>query len=334
MKTKWDRRARFIQNIACKKYFKRKPNAFDAQAQARDLMREDGVRILTEIPYAEKYPNSFLDVYIPKKGLCEEAGGKGTPVFVYFHGGGFLFGHKRMGDPLTKDPSGMADWFNIFLNKGIAIVSACYAFAPDYRFPVQIEQVDQVLAFISRHGSEYGIDTGRILLGGGSAGADMTEIYGLVAADEEYASKFPFKPSVGMECLKGLVIDEAALCFYTFHDPKGMETLLGCWVGEEDFLHGPNSVLCDVPEHIRNRYIPTFVTASTDSHFFIQSALKLKAKLDDTGVRCDIYYPPMSMGSYAHGFLFQIDTPAGKEGNEKLMRFVDDVLRDEDSLGQ
>lgn len=326
MKTKFDRRARFIQNTACRKYFKRKPNSFDAQSEAVDIVREDGVRVITDIPYGTKYPNSFLDIYLPKKEWMESAGENGVPVFVYFHGGGFLFGNRRMGDPLTKDPTGMREWFGYFLDKGIGVVSASYAFAPEYRFPVQIEQVDQVLGFLGGHGKEYGLDSDQMLLGGGSAGADMTEIYGLVISDSSYAAQFPFVPTVRREQIKGLIIDEAALCFHTFKNPKGMDTMLGCWVGEEDFLHGPNSILCDVPEHIADSYIPTFVTGSTADHFFIQSALKLKVKLDEIGVRCDLYYPPLSMGEFGHGFLSQAETPAGKAGNEKMIRFIDAVL--------
>ena len=324
-KVKWDRKARFIQNMACKKYFKRIPNSFVAQAEPKDTIREDGVRLITEIPYAAKYPNSFLDVYVPRKDLAEQWGEKGTPVFVYFHGGGFLFGHKMHGDPLTKEPSGIHAWLNSFLDRGIAIVSSSYAFAPDYRFPVQIEQVDQVLNYVIAHGAEYGMDTGRILLGGGSAGADMTEVYGMYQSDAEYASHFPFTSAVPRENIKGLIIDEAALCFNTFRE-KAMETMLGSWVGEEDFLHGPNSILCDVPEHIKGQFIPSFVTGSTKAHYFVQSALKLKAVLDDAGIYCEIYYPPLSMGTVDHGFMEQMNTPAAMEGNKKLMKFVDTVL--------
>ena len=325
-KTKYDRRAKSIQQLACTKYFKREPNSFDAQSEAVDLVRGDGVRVMTDIPYGTKYPNSFLDLYLPKEKWLERAGEKGIPVFAYFHGGGFLFGNRRMGDPLTNDPSGMGEWFSLFLDRGIGVVSASYAFAPEYRFPVQIEQVDQVLAFLCSHGKEYGLDSEQMLLGGGSAGADMTEIYGLIVSDNSYAAKFPFVPSARREQIKGLIIDEAALCFHTFKDPEGMDTMLGCWVGEEDFLHGPNSVLCDVPEHIKDSYIPTFVTGSTAEHFFIQSALKLKVRLDEIGIRCDLYYPPLSMGEYGHGFLCQLETPAAKAGNEKMMCFLDNVI--------
>ena len=70
----------------------------------------------------------------------------------------------------------------------------------------------------------------------------------------------------------------------------------------------------------------TLSPRNTVSHFFVQSALKLKAKLDDAGVPCTVYYPPLSMGTFDHGFLAETKTPAGKEGNEMLMKFVDEAL--------
>ncbi len=322
---RWDFKAKFIQTVAFRKYFGRKqPNIFKAPAQAKDTLREDGVRVITEVPYATKYPNSFCDIYLPKDEFWEKRGEKGVPVFVYFHGGGFLFGTKDTGDPIAKVSSGLGWLFNHFLERGIAVVSGGYAFAPKYRFPIQIEQTNELLGFLKKEGNRYHIDTEQILLGGGSAGADMTEIYGLFLADADYAARFDFAPSIPGNCLKGLIIDEAALDFPHFND-KAMDTMLGCWVGENNLKTGYFSNLVNVPLHIQNSYYPTFVTGSNS--YFKDSAEQLKAKLDEIHVPCTIYCPPKELGVFNHGFMTEAGTQASDEAMTLLVAFVEEVLK-------
>ncbi len=326
MITKWDIPAKYIQTVAFRRYFgRKKANITEPATTPRDFIREDGVRVITEVPYADKYPNSFLDIYLPRQEFLDKAGKKGVPVFLYFHGGGFLYGTKDFGDPFAKVSSGLGWLFQQFLDRGVAVASGAYAFAPKYRFPVQIEQTDQALAFLYENAAKYGFDNRRMLLGGGSAGADMTEVYGLVLSDDAYAAKFPFQPSIPRESLIGLMIDEAALDMPNFRS-KGMDLLLGCWVGENNLQKGKNSGLVNVPRHIRGAYIPTYVTGSNDGHCFADSARQLKEKLDEIQVPCKIYIPPMEMGTFTHGFMTEAGSPASAEAMELLGTFLDEVL--------
>lgn len=329
--TKWDVKARFIQRGATLLLGRTKINNDEPYQAATDMIK-DNRRIITEVQYADKYPNSFLDICLPEESMIEENGGK-VPVFVYFHGGGFLFGSKSDGDPLASndnsEASGIYILFERFLSRGIAVVSGDYAFSPEYRCPVQIEQVNQVMDFLIKHEKEYSLDMTNVMLGGGSAGADMTEIYGLIVADEKYASKFDFKPVINKDSLKGLVIDEAALDLRTFGN-KGMDIMLGAWVGENNFETGAVTALVDIPENITDSYIPTFVTGSNQPDYghnvFEDSARQLKAKLDEIGVRCDIYVPSMDIGEYGHGFLTMAGTQASLEGIAILDEFIEDVF--------
>lgn len=322
--TKWDLKASVTQKIATILLKRDKANSYEPFAEQQDYIREDGVRVITEVEYATKYPNSFMDIYMPRQEIIDENSGK-TPVFVYFHGGGFLFGTKADGDPIAGQEGGQNEFFNMFLERGIAVISGEYALGPEFRCPVQIEQVNQVMEFINANADEYCIDKNLILLGGGSAGADMTEVYGLFVSDSEYASNFNFVPAVEKDAIKGLIIDEAALDLRTFNNAS-MEIMLGQWVGESDLQKGTVTDLVDVPEHIVKEYIPTFVTGSTEDDFFLESALQLKAKLDEVGIRCDIYYPDESLGKFGHGFMTQYGAQASTEALEMLFHFVDDIL--------
>ena len=60
-------------------------NTYKPEGKHMDAVRDNGQRIVTEIAYADKYPNSFLDITYPDADTSVR-----RPTLVYFHGGGFL----------------------------------------------------------------------------------------------------------------------------------------------------------------------------------------------------------------------------------------------------
>ena len=50
--------------------------------------------IISNIEYGTEYPNSYLDIYLTDVGSPEEA-----PTYIFFHGGGYVWGDKQEGDP-------------------------------------------------------------------------------------------------------------------------------------------------------------------------------------------------------------------------------------------
>jgi len=321
--TKWDARAGMVQSMVQQKLYGGRPsNSYEPIAESRELVREDGVKVITDLNYAGTYPNSFLDLWLPK-----EAAEQAVPVLVYFHGGGMLFGSKSGGDPLAKGNFAESSLFDEILAKGIAIATADYAFAPEYRFPVQLDQVNEVLAYLCIHADAYHLDADRIFLGGGSAGADFSEIYGLILSDEEYAARFELEPAISADQVCGLIIDEAALNISDFNNDD-MDTMLGCWVGDDDLQNSETVDLLRVPQHIKDTYLPTFVTASNKDPWFHDSAAELKGKLDAIDVPCTFFYPDPSEGVYDHGFLNQCRTdPVSERCLDQLLDFMTNGLK-------
>lgn len=93
---------------------------------------------------------------------------KPAPVFVYFHGGGFMGGDK----------SAYAAWMLKECSpNGIAFVSADYRLvtgngaAP---FPAPMLDGARVIQFLRSKAKEWNLDPGRIAIGGGSAGANLS----------------------------------------------------------------------------------------------------------------------------------------------------------------
>ncbi len=296
-----------------------KPNSFDPRNTPGEGRREDGLVLKTDLCYGAKYPNSHFDLW-----FLEENREKKCPVVIYFHGGGFIFGDKVIGDPLAVGKDGDNAFCAELAKRGYKVVNANYALAPRYRFPIQLEQTGQLLAHLQEHAGEYAIDMDRVFLSGGSAGADIAECYGAVLTCPEYAKAVGCQPAIQAEQVIGLLIDEAALAP---SQDKNLNVLTGCMLGV-DWKMAPEALKkYDPTRYIQEKYIPSFLNASTEEIAFPDSALALKEVLDRSGTDYDFFMPKPEDGVKKHGYMKDFATdPCSRACLEALLAFMDRQL--------
>lgn len=97
------------------------------------------------------------------------------PVFVYFHGGGWVLGSYESDDPLCRD---------LAVRSGALVISVDYRHAPEDPFPAAIEDGIAAVRWVADHGEELGGDTTRLAIGGWSAGANVAAVVCQIARDE------------------------------------------------------------------------------------------------------------------------------------------------------
>ena len=99
--------------------------------------------------------------------------GPGATI-VWSHGGGFV-----LGDVDTEDPTARA----LANATGCVVLSVDYRLAPEHPFPAALEDVVAVTEWASEHADSVGGDPDRLVVGGGSAGANLAAAATLVARD-------------------------------------------------------------------------------------------------------------------------------------------------------
>jgi acetyl esterase/lipase len=87
-----------------------------------------------------------------------------SPVVLWVHGGGFVFGAARTDHARC---SGLAH------AAGAVVVSVEYRLAPEHRFPAALDDVDAALRWIDLAASELDVDPARMVVAGASAGAGL-----------------------------------------------------------------------------------------------------------------------------------------------------------------
>lgn len=104
------------------------------------------------------------------------AGAGPHPVFVHFHGGGFVFGAI---DSLVND----AKCAHICRAAQCVVATAEYRLAPEHRFPTAAEDCYAALLWTVRSADRLDIDVARVAVGGESAGGNLAAVVALMARD-------------------------------------------------------------------------------------------------------------------------------------------------------
>lgn len=135
------------------------------------------------VPYAQDSESQYLDLYVPD-------GEEEPPLFVFIHGGGFIYG-----DSQTRQTIFMYQYFR---DHGFACATIGYRLAQEAAFPAAVEDVKAAVRFLQSHAAEYGYNAEHIAVFGESAGGylacmeaftDETEFMGVRYIGQEEDEK-------------------------------------------------------------------------------------------------------------------------------------------------
>lgn len=89
-----------------------------------------------------------------------------APVLIYLHGGGFTLFSLDTHDRLMREYAAAG---------GVVVVGVDYPLSPEVRYPVALNQIVEVVAWLTGPAAaELGVDPKRIAIGGDSAGANLS----------------------------------------------------------------------------------------------------------------------------------------------------------------
>jgi acetyl esterase/lipase len=222
------------------------------------------------------------------------------PAIVMIYGGAWQRG----------GPEDNADFAHYMASRGYVVCAIDYRHAPEFQFPVQLEDVQDALLFIQRHAGEFQIDNARMALFGRSAGGHLA----LLAGYQQ--SLWPVRAVVAYYAPTDLIAGYENL---PVPDPIGVRKVL------ETFLGGP-------PAQLRERYIQaspvTYATRPQPPTLLIQGgrdhlvkpefARELHQRLKAVGSPAVLIELPWA----EHGF----DLVFKGIGNRETLKYVESFL--------
>jgi acetyl esterase/lipase len=147
-----------------------------------------------------------LDIYRPRRPTA------GAPVFLYLHGGAWIFGDKReQGLPLM----------DYLARRGWVCVTANYGLSPRVSFPEHLVDCKRALSWVRGHVGDFGGDPGFVAVGGGSAGGHLAALVALTPGDPDYQPGFEASDTSVAACVP----------FYGVYDFTNRDGLRGRGLG-------------------------------------------------------------------------------------------------------
>jgi arylformamidase len=122
-------------------------------------------RVVRDLRYGE-HERHRLDVHVGGEPSGAGTDGRGVPVLVFVHGGGFVRGDKYQ--PGTPAYDLVGAWA---VRHGWAGVNMTYRYAPEVQWPAGAQDVAAAVAWLRANIAAYGGDPDRIVVAGNSAGA-------------------------------------------------------------------------------------------------------------------------------------------------------------------
>lgn len=233
-----------------------------------------------------------LDIYTAAGGTC--------PVLVYVHGGAWRSGDK-------SHVGAKAEYFP---RAGFVFVSANYRLVPEIRYPDNVRDIAQALAWVHDNIAKYGGDPNQIFVIGHSAGAHLA---GLVATDErllEGAGK-------SLSILKGaILLDSAAYDIPRVMQHAGSDrrTIYEFAFGTDPVVWQDASPLFHVAP---GKNIPPFLLVHANRRPLKTAIVsKLSQALQEAGIRSDILEVPEK----EH---FALDRELGTSGDRVTKAVID-----------
>ncbi|MDH1053752.1 alpha/beta hydrolase [Aquipseudomonas alcaligenes] len=96
------------------------------------------------------------------------------PVFMFFHGGGWVLGDYPTHARLIRD---------LVVNSGAVAVYVGYTPSPEAQYPTAIDQAYAATRWVGEHGKEIQVDSSRLAVAGNSVGGNMAAVVALKAKE-------------------------------------------------------------------------------------------------------------------------------------------------------
>lgn len=246
------------------------------------------------------------------------------PVYVYFHGGGWTSGDKAS---LTKYCARQAA-------DGVVVVNANYRMAPHFHLGHVLEDANAALAWVAANIGDFNGDGQRCVLGGDSAGGQISALIAAATFRPELAEHYALRPALGLGQLRGLVQHCSIVDFSVFFDkgfvmslnfirmllPHGHE---GTGAGKQHRLREAARFMSPI-EWLDSRCPPVFITTS-ERDFFYRSNMNLIARLKEHGVPVDALVYDWGSANTEHTWQQNFRYPESQEVYRRLSSFISTV---------
>ncbi|MFZ0216882.1 MAG: alpha/beta hydrolase, partial [Candidatus Dormiibacterota bacterium] len=233
----------------------------------------DGWRERIGIPYGDRGAATTLDVFTPA------AGHDPPTTIVWIHGGAWISG--------SKDE--VAPYLRILAARGYAAVAVNYSVGPERHYPLALHELNAALAYLVGHAPELGIDPGRLVLAGDSAGAQLASQMAALVTNPSYAARVGVAPAIAAAQLRGVILhcgiyELGSIARANGVVAWGLGIALWSWSGTRDWRSSRAGTEMGTIDHVTSDFPPTYLSGGNGDGLTEIQTVPMARRLRSLGV--------------------------------------------------
>ena len=277
----------------------------DVAARALAAHVPDGVTERLDLVYDSTDADARFDVFRPA-GVDTA-----SPTIVWIHGGAWVSGRKEH----------VANYLRILAGHGFSTVGVEYTTAPAATYPTPLLQVGRALAHLAARADDLGIDPGRLVLAGDSAGAQIAGQVANLLASPAYAARIGVRLPPETPHPVAVVLHCGAFDVAGF-DPRSplhrfVRDILSSYFGAAD-----PAAAASIVNAIDGDFPPTFISVG-DADPLRPQSIALADAIEAAGVEVErLFFDGDDAAGLGHEYQFDLDRPQGRLALERSVAFV------------
>ena len=263
---------------------------------------------IKKVQFPEHYQSKIDEVYTTVKDwngridlYFNPSSEKPTPIVLHIHGGGWNHGTK-------ESQSGFSSYFKA----GFAVANVEYRLVQVAPAPAAIEDIRCAINYIKTHAKQLNINPDKIIISGGSAGAHLALMGGLLENDNRFDKNCTEKTDMRVAAI---ISNYAPTDFSDLNSEMSQFKSLTRWLGDKagdlEFRASVSPVT-----HIKKSSPPVFIVhGNADPIVPYEQSVILQQKLNEVGV----YNKFITVEKGKHG---GFDQDKKSEINKALFEFL------------
>jgi acetyl esterase len=149
------------------------PKAREMYLAGRAVSNPEPPELESAKPLSIPAPHGAIPARIYKPKQLRKTGGL-APCMVFYHGGGWVIGDLDSHDVVCRKLAHEGE---------LIVISIDYRLAPEHKFPAAVDDSVAAVKWVAANAKQLGIDAGRLMVGGDSAGGNLAAVVALAARD-------------------------------------------------------------------------------------------------------------------------------------------------------
>jgi len=149
------------------------PEAREFYRAARPVVNPEPPALQSTTPLSIPAPHGTIPARVYTPTTLRGSNGL-APCLVFFHGGGWVIGDLDTHEVVCS----------MIAHEGeLIVISVDYRLAPEHKYPAAADDAITATKWIAANAGQLGIDAGKIMVGGDSAGGNLAAVVALAARD-------------------------------------------------------------------------------------------------------------------------------------------------------